>query len=69
MIVGLFFSIVLAMTDIYGIYELPNGIIPSAVVSLLSLLVVFIVFLYTKKTAMDEKMKNVVAMLLIASGL
>jgi len=67
--VGLFFSIVLAMVDMYGIYDLPYGIIPGAVGSVLSFLTVFIVSLYTKKTAMDEKMERVVAMPLIARGM
>jgi len=67
--IGLFFSVVLAITHIYEIYELPFGIIPSALGMVLSFLTIFIVSLYTKKTPMDEKMEKVVEMPLIARGL
>ena len=66
--IGLFFSIGLALMDMYGIYKLPYSIIPGGVGSLLSFLTVFIVSLYTKKTPMDEQMERVVALPLIARG-
>jgi len=66
--IGLFFSVVLAITSIYEIYELPNGIIPSALGMVLSFLTIFLVSLYTKKTPMDERMEKVVEMPLIARG-
>ena len=68
-IVGLFFSVVLAITDMYEIYELPYGILPSALGLVLSFLTIFIVSLYTKKTPMDERMEKVVEMPLIARGM
>ena len=68
-IVGLFFSVVLAITDMYEIYELPYDIIPSALGMVLAFLTIFIVSLYTKKTPMDERMEKVVEMPLIARGI
>ena len=68
-VVGLFFSVVLAITDIYEIYELPYGILPSALGMVLAFLTMFIVSLYTQKTLMDERMEKVVEMPLIARGI
>ena len=68
-VVGLFFSVVLAITGIYEIYELPFGIIPGAPGIVLAFVTMFIVSLYTKKTPMDEKMERVVGLPLIARGM
>ncbi len=68
-IVGLFFSVVLAITDMYEIYALPFGILPGALGMVLAFLTIFIVSLYTKKTPMDEQMEKVVEMPLIARGI
>lgn len=67
--IGMFFSIGLALLDIYGVYKLPYSIIPGGVGALLSFATVFIVSLYTKKTPMDEQMERLVEMPLIARGL
>ncbi len=67
--IGLFFSVVLAITDMYEIYELPYGILPGALGMVLAFLTIFIVSLYTQKTPMDKQMERVVSLPLIARGL
>ncbi|GAI79824.1 unnamed protein product, partial [marine sediment metagenome] len=64
--IGLFFSLILAIMDMYEIYELPYGIIPSGIGIVLALLTVFIVSLYTEKRPMDEQMERVVELPFVA---
>lgn len=67
--IGLFFSIGLALAGMYNIYKLPLGIIPGGIGAVLSFITVYVVSRLTKKTPMDEKMEQVVAMPLISSGI